>query len=137
MFDAFRIKIERMTTLPFAMDLECPSMFEARDIIMAPCELVDTGKRPDGPAKNKKSLEELCRILVEKGKQDPNWIINRIVAFLIEYKDRYDRRESTKKLFFLLSVWKIIKKRLHYFRFYKNSNTSRSERMYFVLIGLF
>jgi hypothetical protein len=86
---------------------------------------------------NKKSMEELCRIFVEKGKHDPDWIINRIVAFLIEYKDRYDRRESTKKLFFLLSVWKIIKKRLHYFRFYKNSNTSRSERMYFVLIGLF
>jgi hypothetical protein len=38
-------------------------------------------------------MEELCRIFVEKGKQDPNWIIDRMVAFLIEYKDRYDRRE--------------------------------------------
>jgi hypothetical protein len=42
---------------------------------------------------NKQSIEELCRIFVEKGKQDPNWIINKIVAFLIEYKDRYARRE--------------------------------------------
>ena len=42
---------------------------------------------------NEKSIEELCRIFVEKRKQDPNWIINEIVAFLIEYKDRYDRRE--------------------------------------------
>jgi hypothetical protein len=42
---------------------------------------------------NKQSIEELCRIFVEKGKQDPNWIINKIVTFLIEYKDRYDRRE--------------------------------------------
>ena len=42
---------------------------------------------------NRKSIEELCRIFVEKGKQDPNWIINKLVAFLREYKDRYDRRE--------------------------------------------
>ena len=42
---------------------------------------------------NNKSIEELCTIFVEKGKQDPNWIINNIVSFLIEYKDRYDRRE--------------------------------------------
>ncbi|HJU35105.1 MAG TPA: hypothetical protein VJ695_08295, partial [Nitrososphaera sp.] len=42
---------------------------------------------------NNKSIEELCRIFVERGKQDPNWIINNIVAFLMEYKDRYDRRE--------------------------------------------
>jgi hypothetical protein len=40
-----------------------------------------------------KSLEQLCKIFVEKGKQDPNWIVDNIVAFLIEYKDRYDRRE--------------------------------------------
>jgi hypothetical protein len=39
------------------------------------------------------SIEELCRIFVEKGKQDPKWVIDSIVAFLIEYKDRYDRRE--------------------------------------------
>src|SRR5215212_12089677 len=39
-----------------------------------------------------KSLEQLCKIFVEKGKQDPNWIVDNIVAFLIEYKDRYDRR---------------------------------------------
>jgi hypothetical protein len=40
------------------------------------------------------SIEELCRIFVQKGKQNPNWIIdNIVVAFLIEYKDRYDRRE--------------------------------------------
>jgi hypothetical protein len=42
---------------------------------------------------NKNSTEELCRIFVEKGKQDPNWIIDNIVAFLMEYKERYDRRE--------------------------------------------
>jgi hypothetical protein len=42
---------------------------------------------------NNNLIEELCRIFVEKGKQDPNWIINNTVAFLIEYKDRYDRRE--------------------------------------------
>ncbi|MDQ3851555.1 MAG: hypothetical protein M3299_01835 [Thermoproteota archaeon] len=40
-----------------------------------------------------KSVEELCRIFVEKGKQGSNWIINNIVAFLMEYKDGYDRRE--------------------------------------------
>jgi hypothetical protein len=34
------------------------------------------------------STEELCNIFVEKGKQDPNWIINNMVAFLMEYKDR-------------------------------------------------
>ncbi len=39
------------------------------------------------------SIEELCRIFVEKGKQDPNWIINNIVTFVMEYKDGYDRRE--------------------------------------------
>jgi hypothetical protein len=44
---------------------------------------------------NNKSIEELCGIFVEKGKQDPNWIINNIVAFLIEYKDHYDRRETS------------------------------------------
>jgi hypothetical protein len=45
---------------------------------------------------NNKSIKELCRIFVEKGKQDPNWIINNIVAFLIEYGDRYDRREISE-----------------------------------------
>jgi hypothetical protein len=40
-----------------------------------------------------KTIEELCRIFVENGKQDPNWIINKIVVFLVEYKDRYDSRE--------------------------------------------
>jgi hypothetical protein len=40
-----------------------------------------------------KSLEQLCKIFVEKGKQDPNWVVDNIAAFLIEYKDRYDRRE--------------------------------------------
>jgi hypothetical protein len=42
---------------------------------------------------NGSNIEEFCRIFVEKGKQDPNWIINSIVAFLAEYRDRYDRRE--------------------------------------------
>jgi hypothetical protein len=42
---------------------------------------------------NNKSIEELCRVFVEKGKQDPKWIINNIVVFLMEYKDCYDRRE--------------------------------------------
>jgi hypothetical protein len=35
------------------------------------------------------SIEELCRIIVEKGKQDPNWIIDNIVAFLMEYRSRF------------------------------------------------
>ena len=38
-------------------------------------------------------IEKHCRAFVEKGKQDPNWIINNIVTFLAESKDRYDRRE--------------------------------------------
>jgi hypothetical protein len=38
-------------------------------------------------------IEELCRIFVQKGKQDPSWIIDNMVVFLKEYKDRYDRRE--------------------------------------------
>jgi len=42
---------------------------------------------------NNRSVEELCRVFIEKGKQDPNWVINNVVAFLVEYKDRYDRRE--------------------------------------------
>jgi DNA-binding XRE family transcriptional regulator len=42
---------------------------------------------------NNESIEDLCRIFVEKGKQNPNWIINNMVAFLMEYKDRYGRRE--------------------------------------------
>jgi hypothetical protein len=42
---------------------------------------------------NNKAIEEVCRIFVEKVKQDPNWIINNMVAFLMEYKDRYDQRE--------------------------------------------
>ncbi len=39
------------------------------------------------------STDELCRIFVEKGKHDPNWITNNIVSFRTEYKDRYDRKE--------------------------------------------
>ena len=39
------------------------------------------------------SIEELCRIFIEKGKQDPNWIVDNIVAFLMEYRGRFDRRE--------------------------------------------
>jgi hypothetical protein len=42
---------------------------------------------------NKKSIEELCRIFVEKGKRNPNWIIHNIVFFQMEYKDCYDRIE--------------------------------------------
>jgi hypothetical protein len=42
---------------------------------------------------NNKHIEELCRTFVDRGKQDPNWVINNIVSFLAEYKDRYDRRE--------------------------------------------
>ena len=38
-------------------------------------------------------IEKLCRTFVEKGKQDPNWVINNMVSFLAEYIDRYDRRE--------------------------------------------
>jgi hypothetical protein len=30
---------------------------------------------------------------VENGKKNLNWIINNVLAFLAEYKDRYDRRE--------------------------------------------
>ena len=30
---------------------------------------------------------------MENGKKNPNWIINNVLAFLAEYKDRYDRRE--------------------------------------------
>jgi hypothetical protein len=48
------------------------------------------------------SFEELCRIFVEKGKQDPNWVIDNIVAFLIQYKDRYDRREISGSLFVMM-----------------------------------
>jgi hypothetical protein len=40
-----------------------------------------------------KSMVEPSKIFVEKGKQDPNWVVNNIVALLIEYKDRYDLRE--------------------------------------------
>lgn len=38
-------------------------------------------------------MEELCKAFVEKGKQDPNWIVKNVIAFLTEYRDRYDRRE--------------------------------------------
>jgi hypothetical protein len=44
-----------------------------------------------GVTDNAKSIEELCKIFVENGKKNPNWII--VVAFLAEYKDRHDRRE--------------------------------------------
>jgi hypothetical protein len=40
-----------------------------------------------------KSIGKLCKIFGEKEKQDPNWIVNNIVAFPVEYKDRYDCRE--------------------------------------------
>ena len=47
MFDSFRREMERMMTRPWAfpMDWEFPSMFEARDMRMAPYELVDRGDR--------------------------------------------------------------------------------------------
>jgi len=32
-------------------------------------------------------------MLVEKGWQDPNWIVKNVIAFLTEYRDRYNRRE--------------------------------------------
>jgi hypothetical protein len=35
---------------------------------------------------DKRSIVELCKTFVEKGKQDPNWIINNIVAFFARYK---------------------------------------------------
>jgi hypothetical protein len=49
MFDVFRREMERMMTRPwsFPMDWEFPSMFEARDMRMAPYELVDRGDRLD------------------------------------------------------------------------------------------
>jgi HSP20 family protein len=44
-FDSFRREMERMMVRPwsFPMDWELPSMFEARDMRMAPFELVDRG----------------------------------------------------------------------------------------------
>jgi hypothetical protein len=36
------------------------------------------------------SIEELCRIFVEKGKQDTNWIIDNIVAFLRHSLQQYE-----------------------------------------------
>jgi len=47
MFDIFRREMERMTTRPwsFPMEWEFPSMFEARDMRMAPYELADRGNR--------------------------------------------------------------------------------------------
>lgn len=47
MFDSFRKEMERMMMRPwsFPMDWEFPSMFEARDMRMAPYELVDRGDR--------------------------------------------------------------------------------------------
>ncbi len=47
MFDSFRREMERMMTRPwsFPMDLEIPSISEARDMRMAPYELVDRGDR--------------------------------------------------------------------------------------------
>jgi HSP20 family protein len=49
MFDTFRKEMERMMFRPwsFPMDWEFPSMFEARDMRMAPYELVDRGDRFD------------------------------------------------------------------------------------------
>ena len=38
-------------------------------------------------------MEELCRAFVEKGRQNPNWIVKSMIIFLTEYRDRYDRRE--------------------------------------------
>jgi HSP20 family protein len=48
-FDSFRREMERMMVRPwsFPMDWELPSMFEARDMRMAPFELVDRGDRFD------------------------------------------------------------------------------------------
>jgi HSP20 family protein len=47
MFDAFRREMERMMVRPwsFQTDWEFPSLFEARDMRMAPYELVDRGDR--------------------------------------------------------------------------------------------
>ena len=47
MFDAFRREMERMMVRPwsFPMDWEFPSVSEARDMRMAPYELVDRGDR--------------------------------------------------------------------------------------------
>jgi HSP20 family protein len=49
MFDSFRKEMERMMVRPwsFPMDWEFPSMFEARDMRIAPYELVDRGDRFD------------------------------------------------------------------------------------------
>jgi HSP20 family protein len=46
-FDSFRREMERMMVRPwsFPMDWELPSMFEARDMRIAPYELVDRGDR--------------------------------------------------------------------------------------------
>jgi len=40
-----------------------------------------------------KPIEELCRLFVEKGKQEPDWVVRNMVQFLMSYKERYDRRE--------------------------------------------
>jgi len=47
MFDSFRREMERMMTRPwsFPMDWEIPSVFEARDMRLAPYELVDKGDK--------------------------------------------------------------------------------------------
>ncbi|MFL6495677.1 MAG: Hsp20/alpha crystallin family protein [Nitrososphaera sp.] len=47
MFDIFRREMERMMARPwsFPTEWELPSMFEARDMRMAPYELVDRGNR--------------------------------------------------------------------------------------------
>lgn len=47
MFDSFRKEMERMMVRPwsFPMEWEFPSLFEARDMRMAPYELVDRGDR--------------------------------------------------------------------------------------------
>jgi HSP20 family protein len=47
MFDSFRKEMERMMTRPwsFPMDWEFPSVFEARDMRLAPYELADKGDK--------------------------------------------------------------------------------------------
>src|SRR5215475_10202368 len=47
MFDSFRREMERMMTRPwsFPMEWEIPSVFEARDMRLAPYELVDKGDK--------------------------------------------------------------------------------------------
>jgi hypothetical protein len=48
-------------------------------------------------------LQDICR----KGKHDPSSIINNIVSFLIEYKERYDLREISDSI--ILNYVKVVK----------------------------